>query len=112
MSAWRETPAKLTRTLIERRKMLKITGKSAPLHLFVKLVRQQKSKTCHACEREKEKKSTWSEVHIISKRPVTTTLYGVAIGKKKEKKKLRKFCFFFPSIGIAAFFLTSTGAKN
>ena len=85
--------------------------KSAPLHLFVKLVRQQKSKTCHACEREKEKKSTWSEVHIISKRPVTTRLYGVAMGKKRKEKPKKILCFF-SSIGIAAFFLTTTGAKN
>ena len=32
--------------------------------------------------------------------------------KKKRKEKTKKILFFFPSIGIAAFFLTSTGAKN
>ena len=59
--------------------------KSAPLHLFVKLVRQQKSKTCHACEREKERRARVRGSHYFK-----AAGHNKIVWSRNWKKKKRK----------------------
>ena len=88
--------------VIERRKMLQITGKACPsTSLSNECVSKSQKPVMHA--REKKKEEHVSEVHIISKRPVTTRLYGVAMGKKR-KEKTKKILFFFSFYWNSGFF--------